>query len=112
MLRRTISYHDYREDFYHAFLAGIFTGAGYMVESNREHGEGRSDIVIYNPVAGQVAIFEATYTHKLENLASDCDRAIAQIDDRMYAKEFEAEYDQVLCYGISFFKKRCIVKKK
>ena len=32
LLRRTISYHDYREDFYHAFLAGIFTGAGYMVD--------------------------------------------------------------------------------
>ncbi len=28
LLRKTISYHDYREDFYHAFLAGIFTGAG------------------------------------------------------------------------------------
>ena len=27
LLRRTISYHDYKEDFYHAFLAGIFTGA-------------------------------------------------------------------------------------
>ena len=26
LLRMTISYHDYREDFYHAFLAGIFTG--------------------------------------------------------------------------------------
>ena len=46
LLRKTISYHDYREDFYHAFLAGIFTGAGYMVESNREHGEGRSDVVV------------------------------------------------------------------
>ena len=43
LLRKTISYHDYREDFYHAFLTGIFAGAGYMVESNREHGEGRSD---------------------------------------------------------------------
>ena len=43
LLRRTISYHDYREDFYHAFLAGIFTGAGYMVDSNKEHGESRSD---------------------------------------------------------------------
>ena len=40
LLRRTISYHDYKEDFYHAFLAGIFTGAGYMVDSNKEHGEG------------------------------------------------------------------------
>ena len=28
LLRRTIRYHDYKEDFYHAFLAGIFTGAG------------------------------------------------------------------------------------
>ena len=34
LLRKTISYHDYKEDFYHAFLAGIFTGAGYAVESN------------------------------------------------------------------------------
>ena len=36
LLRITISYHDYREDFYHAFLAGIFAGAGYSVESNKE----------------------------------------------------------------------------
>lgn len=50
LLRKTISYHDYREDFYHAFLAGIFTGAGYRVESNKEHGEGRSDVVVYDDV--------------------------------------------------------------
>ena len=36
LLRKTISYHDYREDYYHAFLAGIFTGIGYAVESNRD----------------------------------------------------------------------------
>ena len=34
LLRRTISYHDYREDFYHAFLSGIFAGAGYQVQSD------------------------------------------------------------------------------
>ena len=33
LLRRTISYHDYGEDFYHAFLSGIFAGAGYQVDS-------------------------------------------------------------------------------
>ena len=48
LLRKTISYHDYREDFYHAFLAGIFTGAGYVVESNKDHGEGRSDVIVYD----------------------------------------------------------------
>lgn len=57
LLRRTISYHDYREDFYHAFLTGIFTGAGYQVHSNKEHGEGRSDVVVCDSVNGRVAIF-------------------------------------------------------
>ena len=112
LLRRTISYHDYREDFYHAFLAGIFTGAGYMVDSNKEHGEGRSDVVVYDSINARVAIFEAKYTKNLENLESECDMALRQIDDRMYAKEYEDDYDQIFCYGISFFKKRCLVKKK
>ena len=111
LLRRTISYHDYREDFYHAFLAGIFTGAGYMVDSNKEHGEGRSDVVVYDSINGRVAIFEAKYTKVLDNLENACDMALQQIDDRLYAKEYEDDYDQILCYGISFFKKRCRVKK-
>lgn len=112
LLRRTISYHDYKEDFYHAFLAGIFTGAGYMVDSNKEHGEGHSDVVVYDPINSRVAVFEAKYTKSLDKLESECDAALQQIDDRMYAKEYEDDYDQILCYGISFFKKRCMVKKK
>ena len=110
LLRKTISYHDYKEDFYHAFLAGIFAGAGYSVESNKEHGEGRSDIVVSDIVNGRVAVFEVKKSNALADLISDCESALAQIDDRMYAKEFEDDYDEVLCYGISFFKKRCLVK--
>ena len=112
LLRRTISYHDYKEDFYHAFLAGIFTGAGYMVDSNKEHGEGRSDVVVYDFINARVAIFEAKYTKVLDNLENECDIALQQINDRMYAKEYEDDYDEILCYGISFFKKRCMVRKK
>ena len=111
LLRRTISYHDYREDFYHAFLAGIFTGAGYMVDSNKEHGEGRSDVIVYDSLHGRLAVFEAKYVRSLERLEGACDAALRQIDMRMYAKEFEEDYDEILCYGISFFKKRCRVKK-
>lgn len=112
LLRKTISYHDYREDFYHAFLAGIFAGAGYMVDSNKEHGEGRSDVVVYDTVNARVAVFEAKYTRTLDKLESECDIALEQIDERMYAKEYEDDYDDIMCYGISFFKKRCLVKKK
>jgi hypothetical protein len=112
LLRKTISYHDYREDFYHAFLAGIFAGAGYMVDSNKEHVEGRSDVVVYDIINARVAVFEAKYTRALDKLESECDIALEQIDERMYAKEYEDDYDDIMCYGISFFKKRCLVKKK
>ena len=111
LLRKTISYHDYKEDFYHAFLAGIFTGAGYSVESNREHGEGRSDIVVYDTMNGRVAVFEAKLSRSVDRMEADCDTALEQITDRMYMKELEEDYDQIFGYGIAFFKKRCLLKK-
>ena len=46
LLWNTISYNDYREDYYHAFLAGIFVGRGYSVDSNKEKGLGSLDISI------------------------------------------------------------------
>jgi hypothetical protein len=112
LLRKTISYHDYKEDFYHAFLAGIFTGAGYTVESNREHGEGRSDVVIKDYEGDRVVVFEVKYSKKLCSLASDCAKAVQQIDERMYSEEFKENYSRVICYGISFYKKRCLVGEK
>ena len=112
LLRKTISYHDYKEDFYHAFLAGIFAGAGYTVESNREHGEGRSDVVVFDARSGRVAIFEAKYAQRLEKLTESCHDALRQMDERKYAQDFEDSYDQIFCYGIAFFKKRCLVQRK
>ena len=111
LLRKTISYHDYKEDFYHAFLVGIFTGAGYSVDSNRERGEGRSDVVVRNSSKGRVALFEAKYAKTLDGLETSCDAALQQIEDRQYAKDFADDYDDILCYGIAFYKKRCLVKK-
>ena len=112
LLRKTISYHDYKEDFYHAFLAGIFAGAGYSVDSNRERGEGRSDVVVRNSSKGRVALFEAKYAKTLDGLEASCEAALRQIEDRQYAKDFADDYDDILCYGIAFYKKRCLVQKK
>lgn len=47
----------------------------------------------------------------MKKLEEDCEKVIQQIDHRMYAKEFEDSYDEVICYGISFYKKRCVVKR-
>lgn len=112
LLRKTISYHDYKEDFYHAFLAGIFAGAGYIVKSNREHGDGRSDVEVQDYDGDRIAIFEVKYSRRLEDLPYDCERAIKQIDVRRYGEEFTEDYSTVICYGIAFYRKRCMVKVK
>ena len=112
LLRKTISYHDYKEDFYHAFLAGILASFHYSVESNREHGEGRRDIVVYDEENSRVVIFEAKVGKSPEELPAACDAALRQIEARQYADDFRDEYDEILCYGIAFYKKRCLVKMK
>ena len=112
LLRKTISYYDYREDFYHAFFAGIFAGAGYVVESNREHGEGRSDIIVQDYSGDRMAIFKVKYARSQEGLEKACNEAITQIDSRKYDEEFREDYSVMMCYGISFYKKRCLVQLK
>ena len=112
LLRRTISYHDYREDFYHAFFAGIFAGAGYAVESNREHGEGRSDVIVQDYPGDRIAIFEVKYAKSQESMEKSCEEAVAQINSRMYGEEFQDDFSEVLYYGISFYKKRCLVRRR
>ena len=73
---------------------------------------GRSDVVVYDSLNGRVAVFEAKYAKSLNDLDTACEKAVQQMDDLMYAKSFEDDYDEVICYGISFYKKRCVVKKK
>ena len=91
--------------------AGIFAGAGYVTRSNREHGEGRSDVAVYDSVNSRAVIFEAKYSRRKEDMEKDCDRAIHQIAERKYAEDLEEDYDSVLCYGISFYKKRCLFRE-
>ena len=84
----------------------------YSVESNREHGEGRSDIVVYDEENSRVVIFEAKVAKSPEELPAACDAALRQIEARQYAEDFRDEYDEILCYGIAFYKKRCLVKRE
>ncbi|MDE6887912.1 MAG: ATP-binding protein [Eubacterium sp.] len=109
LLRQTISYHDYKEDFYHAFFAGIFAGAGYDVESNKERGEGRSDIVVKDYAKDRAAVFEVKYVKTPDSLVNACEQAVRQIDARAYAEALYDDYADVICYGIAFYKKRCLV---
>ena len=109
LLWDTISYNDYHEDYYHAFLAGVFVGRGYEVESNKEKGLGRPDIFLKDRKNRRAIIIEAKKSDKEADLNKDCDKAIKQIIDEKYADGMYG-YDQILCYGVAFFRKQAKVK--
>lgn len=110
LLWKTISYNDYHEDYYHAFLAGIFVGLGYEVESNKEKGLGRPDIILKDDDNRRVIIVEAKKSRKEADMNKDCDEAVEQIIAEKYAEGLYG-YTQIFCYGISFFQKQAKVKR-
>ena len=109
LLWDTISYNDYHEDYYHAFLAGVFVGRGYAVESNKEKGLGRPDILLKDRKNRRAIIIEAKIAAKVSDLDRECDKAIKQIIDEKYAEGLYG-YEKKLCYGIAFFQKQAKVK--
>ena len=109
LLWQTISYMDYHEDYYHAFLSGIFAGRGYEVESNKEHGLGRPDIRLTDDDNRRILIIEAKKSDSAARMEHDCEEALKQIVDQQYARGLE-DY-QVYCYGIAFYRKSALVKK-
>ena len=104
LLWYTISYNDYHEDYYRAFLAGIFVGRGYHVESNKETGLGRPDLVLKDKRNRRAMIIEAKKSKKEADMDKDCDLAVRQIISKKYAEGLYG-YTQILGYGISFFQK-------
>lgn len=106
----TISYHNYHEDFYHAFISGIFTGIGYGVKTDREMGLGRTDIVLTDRKSRRAIIIEAKKSDKEELLESDCTKATNQILQKRYAESLK-NYAEVKCYGIAFYQKSALVRR-
>lgn len=111
LLWDTISYNDYHEDYYHAFLAGIFAGRGYSVDSNKEKGLGRPDILLKDRKNRRAIIIEAKKSDKESDLDKDCKEAIEQIETRKYADGLKG-YEKVMCYGAAFFQKQVKLKLK
>ncbi len=109
LLWDTISYNDYHEDYYHAFLAGVFVGRGYSVESNKEKGLGRPDILLKDKGNRRAIIVEAKHSKNEADMEHDCDDAIAQIKTRKYAEGLKG-YEQIICYGAAFYQKQVKLK--
>ena len=111
-LMETISFFDYKEDYYHGFLAGLLKMMdGYILKSNRESGLGRSDLLLLSPAYGGVAvIMELKITDSFAQLNDSARQALCQIKKKKYDAELKLEgYHTFIYYGISFFKKLCRV---
>ena len=108
-LLSTISYHDYHENYYHAFLTGIFIGLGYEVQSNKEQGLGRSDIQVLDPINLRLIVIEAKKSVAESDMDIDCDKAASQIIEKGYNQK-PTNYKSILCYAVSFYQKQARVK--
>ena len=111
LLWDTISYNDYHEDYYHAFLAGVFVGRGYSVDSNKEKGLGRPDILLKDKKNRRAIIIEAKKSDKESDMDKDCKEAIKQIVKEKYAEGLKG-YEEIICYGAAFFQKQVKLKLK
>ena len=111
ILLRSISYFDNQESFYHGFLVGLLND--YEVTSNREAGHGRFDVcVLPDSILGTVVLIECKHSISEDDLIDDAREGVQQIIDQKYLEERRfKKYENVVGYGISFYKKQCYVVK-
>lgn len=103
---------EQKENFYHGLLLGLLRGSNpdWLIKSNRESGDGYSDILIEpeNPDAG--IIIEVKHAASISGLDKACENAMVQIKNRRYDEALrENGRCEILAYGIAFHKKRCRV---
>lgn len=113
-LRKTISIRDtsvrkeMKENFYHGILLGILgIKENWIVRSNRESGEGYSDILIETDDTAMGIVIEMKYAED-GNLQKAAEKALKQIESKQYEEAlYDEGIEQILRYGIACYKKRC-----
>lgn len=112
-LRRTISYYDSLEAFYHGILVGFFIAMpGYVPKSNQECGNGRPDLVLIpDDEEDPVIIIEVKVRKRFSEMAEGCRAALDQIEEKDYAAPFLVKgYTKIIKYGICFCEKTCSIR--
>ena len=110
LLKSSIRFYDNTESFYHGLVSGLLAGnAYYEMKSNRETGDGRSDLMLYQQDSSQNAIIlEFKVCRENEKADEGARRALRQINDMDYAAEArEQGYKNILKYGVAFKNKVC-----
>ena len=103
-------YHEYHEYSYHLILDGFFTGLGYRVQSERETGYGRSDLIILDPARQRCLLLELKHVEKESEMAAALQEAESQVIQKKYESEWIDEgYTTRIQYGMAFCDKRALI---
>lgn len=116
-LKKTISIRDtfvkkkLKENYYHGILMGLFAyKESWAVFSNRESGDGYSDILIEIEDEEIGIVMEVKYLDGI-SLEEGCRKALEQIEANRYAQRLlDDGMRKVLKYGIACYKKTCRVE--
>ncbi|MCC8151690.1 MAG: PD-(D/E)XK nuclease domain-containing protein [Lachnospiraceae bacterium] len=94
--------------FFHGILLGLLSvKTSWIVASNRESGNGFSDILIEIEDEALGMVLEIKYTDD-GNLEAGCKKAMQQIENMRYVEELTNNgMEHILKYGIACFKKSC-----
>ena len=113
ILEATLSfYHEYHEYSYHLILDGFFTGLGYRVQSERETGYGRSDLIILDPARQRCLILELKHVKKKEDIEPALNESSSQMIQKKYESQLRYEgYMTRLQYGMVFCDKQARITK-
>ncbi len=102
---------DQKENFYHGLLFGLLRSKpDWRIKSNRESGDGFSDISIEPTIPEKGIVIEVKYANTISGLDDACGRAMKQIRDRRYDEALREDgREDIIAYGIAFCRKRCKV---
>ena len=111
VLFQSISYFDYDEKFYHGLLLGMLND--YIVASNKEYGLGRADIAILpRSIMDRGLLLELKIAASMAEVRAMAQKACEQIRQQKYMEGLLANgYEDVIGYGIAFYKKSCVITK-
>ena len=110
-LLESMSFFDYKEDFYHGLIGLYLKRKGYQLELDKEYGLGRPDIVLYNGARTRAIIIEVKHASEEKDYAPKLKEAVDQCIREKCIEGVKTKYKNVVCYGLACYQKECMMQE-
>ena len=110
-LLESMSFFDYKEDFYHGLVGSYLKRKGYQLELDKEYGLGRPDIVLYNSARTRAIIIEVKHAKDEKDYAPKLKEAVGQCILEKYIEGVKTKFKDVVCYGLACYQKECMLQE-